>query len=83
MKSYQLDVTVEPLEDGRYLAVASNLNGCLAEGDTIAEAIDNLEDGARAILEYRLKQGWPLPAELALTDASPLVEARVVVKVGD
>jgi predicted RNase H-like HicB family nuclease len=82
MKSYSLDVTVEPLEDGRFLAIASNLDGCIAEGDTIADALENLEDGARAIIEYRLKRGWPLPPELSSADASPLIEARVVVQVG-
>jgi len=82
MKTYRLDVTVEPLDDGRFLAVASNLEGCMAEGDTIADALENLEDGARAIIEYRLKEGWTLPPELMSDDESPLIEAKVVVKVG-
>ena len=82
MNTYRLDVTVEPLDDGRFLAVASNLEGCIAEGDTIADALENLEDGARAIIEYRLKQGWPLPPALASGEESPLIEAKVIVKVG-
>ena len=82
MKSYRLDVTVEPLEDGRFLALASNLNGCMAEGDTIAEALENLEDGARGIIEYRMKMGWPLPEELASAETLPLIEAKVVLTVG-
>ena len=82
MKSYRLDVTVEPLEDGRFLALATNLNGCMAEGDTIAEALENFEDAARMVISHRLKEGWPLPPEL--TDpASSVVEARVVVQVGN
>jgi predicted RNase H-like HicB family nuclease len=82
MKTYRLDVTVEPLEDGRFLAIASNLEGCIAEGDTVTDAIENLEDGARGIIEYRLKMGWPLPEEFTNSDAVPLVEAKVIVRVG-
>jgi len=80
MKSYRLDVTVEPLEDGRFLALATNLNGCMAEGDTIAEAFENFEDAARMVISYRLKHGWDLPPEVTDSDSS-IFEARVLVKV--
>jgi predicted RNase H-like HicB family nuclease len=83
MKRYQLDVTVELLEDGRYLATAVNLRGALAEGDTIAEAIENLEDGARMIIENNLARGWPLPDEFIDAAAPHVVEAKVVVTVGN
>lgn len=81
MKRYRLSVTVEPLEDGRYLAVAPDLRGCLAEGDTIAEAIENVEDAARVIIELCLKEGLPMPPELQ-GEEEPLVKAEVIVKVG-
>ena len=81
MKKYRLSVTVESLEDGRYLAVAPDLRGCLAEGDTIAEAIENVEDAARVIIELCLKEGLPMPPELQ-GEEEPLVKAEVIVKVG-
>jgi predicted RNase H-like HicB family nuclease len=81
MKRYLLDVTVEQLEDGRFLATAANLRGALAEGDTIAEAIENLEDGARSIIENNLARGWPLPEEFMAAGEAPVVEAKVVVTV--
>jgi len=83
MKRYRLDVTVEPLEDGRYLALVPALAGCMAEGDTIAEAIENVEDAARMVLKYRVKQGWPLPDELSDATLTSVVEARVVVSLGN
>jgi predicted RNase H-like HicB family nuclease len=83
VKSYRLDVTVEPLEDGRFLALATNLNGCMAEGDTIAEALEYLEDGARGIIEYRLKHGWPLPPEFSDYAGGPLVTAKMLVNIGE
>jgi len=81
VKKYRLSVTVESLEDGRYLAVAPDLRGCLAEGDTIAEAIENVEDAARVIIELCLKESLPMPPELQ-GEEEPLVKAEVIVKVG-
>ncbi|HLF77809.1 MAG TPA: type II toxin-antitoxin system HicB family antitoxin [Dehalococcoidia bacterium] len=82
MKKYKLNVEVEPLGDGPYLAVASNLRGCLAEGDTIAEALENIEDVARIIIELCIREGLPLPPELRDEDEPPIVKGEVVVKVG-
>jgi predicted RNase H-like HicB family nuclease len=82
MKKYRLNIEIEPLEDGRYLAVATNLRGCHAEGDTIAEAIDYVEDVARVIIEMCLKEGLPLPPEIESEEAPPIVKAEVVVQVG-
>jgi predicted RNase H-like HicB family nuclease len=82
VKKYQLAVKVEPLEDGRFLAVSPDLQGCLAEGDTIAEAIENIEDAARIIIELRTEKGWILPPELGASEEPPIVEAKVVVSVG-
>ena len=82
MKKYRLNVEVEPLEDGRFLAVSPDLQGCLAEGDTIAEAIENVEDAARVIIQLCMEKGWPLPPELLSDEESPIIKAEVVVKVG-
>lgn len=82
MKRYRLNVEVEPLEDGRYLAVAINLRGALAEGDTIAEAIENVEDMARIIIELCLKENLPLPPEFEGEEETPIIKAEVVVSIG-
>ena len=76
-----LQVEVEPLEDGRFLAVSTNLQGCMAEGDTIAEALDYIEDVARVIIEFRRREGWSLPEELQPGAELPIVKAELVVSV--
>jgi predicted RNase H-like HicB family nuclease len=63
--SYPLRIEIELLEDGRYLAVATNLPGTHAEGDTIGEAIENLHDIARITIELCREKGLPLPEEFA------------------
>ncbi len=68
MTSYRLPIEVQPLDTERYLAVCTAIQDCHAEGDTIAEAIENLQDVARNLLELRLEDGLPLPTELAQAD---------------
>ena len=46
---YHLQVQIEPLAEGGYLALCSQIAGCHAEGATIGEAIDNLHSVAHAI----------------------------------
>ena len=82
VKRFRLNVEVEPLEDGRFLATTPDLQGCLAEGDTIAEALENMEDVARVVIELCLEKGLPLPQELLSEVELPIVKAEVVVKVG-
>ena len=81
MKRHLLRVEVEPLEEGGYLATCPDLQGCHAEGDTVAEALENAEDVARVILELCLEKGLPLPPELQDEQAPPLVRAELLVQV--
>lgn len=65
VETYIVPVQVQPLEDSEgYLAICPILPGCHAEGKTYAQAIDNLEDVARAHIELRLEKGLPLPEGL-------------------
>ncbi len=68
------------MEDGRFLAVCPTLQGCHAEGDTIAEVLENIEDVARIIVELALEKGLPLPEELQ-GEPPPKVRAEMVVSV--
>jgi predicted RNase H-like HicB family nuclease len=51
MRNFTLIVTVEPQEEGGYLAVCENIKQCYAEGETYEEAIENLKDVAQICLE--------------------------------
>ena len=78
--TYVLSVEVETLEDGRFLAVCPTLQGCHAEGDSIAEALENIEDVARIIVELAIEKGLPLPEELQ-GEPPPKLRADMVVSV--
>ncbi len=81
MKKYLLKVEVEPLEEGGYLATCPDLQGCHAEGDTIAEALENVEDVARILLELRREDGLALPEGLEQVEPGAVIKAQVVVTV--
>ena len=81
MKKYLLKVEVEPLEEGGYLATCADLQGCHAEGDTIAEALENVEDVARILLELRREDGLALPEGLEQAEPGAVIKAQVVVTI--
>ena len=54
---YRLQVRVQPLDEGGYLAVCPQIEGCHAEGATIGEAIDNLNSVTQGIYDLCRDKG--------------------------
>lgn len=79
MVKYKLPIEVELLEEGGYLAVCPILQGCHAEGETIAEALENVEDVARIIIELMEQDGVALPRELRKVDARVRLHNEILV----
>ena len=71
MTRYVLPVEIEPLEEGGYLAACPLLQGCHAQGETIAEAIENVQDVAKVLLEIYTQDSKPIPSELRKVGVSP------------
>jgi predicted RNase H-like HicB family nuclease len=69
---------VESLEEGGYLAVCDIIQGCHAEGDTISEALENIEDVARIILELQREENLPIDAMFEGADRNTVLEAEVI-----
>lgn len=55
---------VTPDADGSYRAEIAEFPGCIATGDTSADALANLEEVARSWLEGSLEKGLTIPAPL-------------------
>ena len=47
-------ITIEQDEDGRYVAECVDLPGCLTEGDTIEEALENINEAIIGCLKSKL-----------------------------
>jgi predicted RNase H-like HicB family nuclease len=48
-------ITIEKDEDEKYVAECTDLPGCLSEGDTLEEAIENISEAIIGCLKSRLK----------------------------
>ncbi|MCK5833858.1 type II toxin-antitoxin system HicB family antitoxin [bacterium] len=66
----KLKVILEPSEDGGYTVYVPSLPGCISEGDTVKEALANIEEAIELYLE-------PVEDDFVL-DESAIVEELVV-----
>ncbi len=69
MSEYLIPISIEPLEEGGYLATSSFLQGLIAQGRTIAETIEIAEDVAHKLIESLIEHNEPVPKEIILRQA--------------
>jgi predicted RNase H-like HicB family nuclease len=62
MQTYDVTVVTERDEDGRYLAICPELQGCYTEGNSEQEARTLIEDAILLHIESRIERGEPIPA---------------------
>ncbi len=72
-KTLSFSVILEPQEGGGFTALVPALPEVVTEGDTEEEALANVREAIRAILDYRRDHGIAIPA-----DAQPEIR-RVIV----
>ncbi len=51
----QFNIVIERDEDGRYVAECMDLPGCLSEGETLEEALENISEAILGCVKSRLK----------------------------
>jgi predicted RNase H-like HicB family nuclease len=73
-------VRVERLKNGRYLGTSPDVPGLVAEGRSVAEAVEIAQGLARKIVESCLEHGDPLP-RVFRDKHKPTQEFRVPVPV--
>lgn len=61
MKVYDLKVLLEPDETGGYIALCPSLPGCYSQGETVEEAMENIEESIFLCLEDMQAHGETLP----------------------
>jgi predicted RNase H-like HicB family nuclease len=59
-----LDVKLEPLDEGGFLATSRDLPGLVVQGRTRAETMELAQANARILMEVYLSEKLPLPPAL-------------------
>ncbi|MEM2135648.1 MAG: type II toxin-antitoxin system HicB family antitoxin [Candidatus Jordarchaeaceae archaeon] len=57
-------VVIEIDEDGVYVAQVPSLPGCISQGKTRAEALENIKDAIKGYIESLRKHGEPVPPSI-------------------
>lgn len=57
------NVTIERDEDGVYIVECPSIPGCVSQGETKDEALENIKDAIKLCLEVRAEKGLPLTIE--------------------
>lgn len=82
MSELILSINIEPLEEGGYLATSDDLQGLVAQGRTMAEAMEIAQDVARKLIESYIEHGDPLPTKIAALLTQPQRRTKVKIPVG-
>jgi predicted RNase H-like HicB family nuclease len=53
-------ITIEQDEDGIFVAECPAIPGCISQGKTEKEALENIKDAIKECLEVRAEKGMPL-----------------------
>jgi len=61
--SLKFNVTLDRDEDGVWVVECPAIPGCVSQGQTRDEALENIEDAIRLCLEVRAERGPPLTRE--------------------
>jgi antitoxin HicB len=58
-------ILIEQDEDGIYVAECPTLPGCISQGDTRTEALDNIKDAIEGYLQSLKKHDEPIPPSIS------------------
>lgn len=59
----RFNVTIHRDEDGVWIVECPAIPGCVSQGKTKSEALDNIKEAITLCLEVRAKKGMPLTIE--------------------
>ena len=57
------NVTIDRDEDGVWIVECPSISGCVSQGETKDEALENIKEAIQLCLEVRAEKGYPLTIE--------------------
>ena len=80
MSEVTIQLHVEPLEEGGYVATSPDVPGLVAQGRSMTETVEIAQGLARKIAESCIEHGDPIPSALAaLATTTPPVDLLIPV----
>lgn len=80
MSEVTIQLHVEPLDEGGYVATSPDVPGLVAQGRSLTETVEIAQGLARKIAESCVEHGDPLPPALAaLGPTSPTLDLLIPV----
>jgi predicted RNase H-like HicB family nuclease len=70
MRRMKFVVTVNRDEDGAFVVECPAIPGCVSQGRTEEEALQNIQDAIRECLEVRAEKGMPLTVAVHQVDVT-------------
>ncbi len=61
---YAINLKIQELSEGQFLATSDDLPGLIAQGRTVAETLEIAQDVAKEIIESYIEHNDPLPSNL-------------------
>jgi len=66
----KLTISLDRDEDGIWIAECPSIPGCVSQGSTKEEAVENVKEAIKLCLEVRAEQGLPLTIETRQVEVS-------------
>jgi predicted RNase H-like HicB family nuclease len=82
MSEVLVNIHIEELEEGGYLATSDSIQGLVAQGRTIAETLEIARDVARKLVESYIEHGDPLPVSASRKPKRFVHDLEIPVAVG-
>ena len=79
---FLLELQIESLDEGGYVATSRHLPGLVAQGRTVSETLEIAQDVARRLVESHIEHGDPLPPKVRAALRRARRSATVTIPVG-
>ena len=75
----RIPLVLEPQPEGGYTVTSPLLPELITEGDTVEEALENIEDAFATVVEIYEDMGQPLPQSIYVDEANGPVSVEAIV----